>query len=161
MTTIDDRDREDRQRNDGDPMTTFTAGDMSRQRNAEPTALLNAADTERLHAAATAGAPHSREDGPGPDHGRSPTRSRQAAGGPSVANPPNGWLRQGRSAQGGSTMSDMTAIVVAVVAFAVAAAARLTEETETHSPESEPRHSMSLSDRDSKWRSVARRDDHP
>src|SRR5439155_16899793 len=55
MTTIDDRDRdrEDRQRNDGDPMTTFIAGDMSRQRNAEPTALHNVADTERLHAAAT------------------------------------------------------------------------------------------------------------
>ena len=33
-------------------MTTFTAGDMSRQRNAEPTALHNAADTERLRAVA-------------------------------------------------------------------------------------------------------------
>ena len=34
-------------------MTTFTAGDMSRQRNAEPTALHNAADSERLRPAAT------------------------------------------------------------------------------------------------------------
>ncbi len=58
-------------------------------------------------------------------------------------------------------MSNMTAMLVAVMAFAVAAAARLTDGTETHSPESEPRHSMSLSDRDPRWRSVARRDDHP
>jgi hypothetical protein len=57
-------------------------------------------------------------------------------------------------------MSDMTAVLVAVMAFAMAAAARLTEGTETHSPESEPRHSMSLRDRDSRWRSVPRRDDH-
>ena len=53
MTTIDDRHRENSQQNDGDPMTTFTAGDMSRQRNPEPTALHNVADTERLRAAAT------------------------------------------------------------------------------------------------------------
>ena len=53
MTTIDDRHREDRQRNDGDPMTTFTAGDMSRQRNAEPRALHKVPDTERLRAAVT------------------------------------------------------------------------------------------------------------
>ena len=33
-------------------MTTFTAGDMSRQRNAEPTALQNVGDDERLRAAA-------------------------------------------------------------------------------------------------------------
>jgi len=52
MTTIDDRHRENSQQNDGDPMTTFTAGDMSRQRNAEPTALHNVADTQRLRAAA-------------------------------------------------------------------------------------------------------------
>ena len=52
MTTIDDRHRENRQQNDGDPMTTFTAGDTSRQRNAEPTALHNVADTQRLRAAA-------------------------------------------------------------------------------------------------------------
>jgi hypothetical protein len=56
-------------------------------------------------------------------------------------------------------MSDMTAVLVAVMAFAVAAAARLTEGTETRSPESEPRHSMSLGDRDPRWRSVIRRDD--
>ncbi len=53
MTTIDDRHRENSQQNDGDPMTTFTAGDMSRQRNPEPTALHNVADTEELRAAAT------------------------------------------------------------------------------------------------------------
>ena len=53
MTTIDDRHRENSQQNDGDPMTTFTAWDMSRQRNAEPTALDNAADAERLRSAAT------------------------------------------------------------------------------------------------------------
>jgi hypothetical protein len=58
-------------------------------------------------------------------------------------------------------MSDMTAIVVAIMAFAVAAAARLADGTETHSPESEPRHSMSLVDQDSGRRSVARRGDHP
>jgi hypothetical protein len=34
-------------------MTTFTAGDMSRQRNAERTAPHNAADTERLRPAVT------------------------------------------------------------------------------------------------------------
>jgi hypothetical protein len=53
MTRIDDRHRENSQQNDGDPMTTFTAGDMGRQRNPEPTALHNVADTEGLHAAAT------------------------------------------------------------------------------------------------------------
>jgi hypothetical protein len=58
-------------------------------------------------------------------------------------------------------MSDMTAVIVAVMAFAVAAAARLADGTETHSPESEPRHSMLPSDRDSGRRSVARRGDHP
>jgi hypothetical protein len=58
-------------------------------------------------------------------------------------------------------MSDMTALLVAVMAFAVAAAARLAEGTETHSPESEPRRSMSLVDQDSGRRSVARRGDHP
>jgi len=31
-------------------------------------------------------------------------------------------------------MSDMTAVLVAVMAFAVAAAARLADRTETHSP---------------------------
>ncbi len=34
-------------------MTTLTAGDMRRDRNAEPTPLHNMADTERLRAAAT------------------------------------------------------------------------------------------------------------
>jgi hypothetical protein len=34
-------------------MTTFTADDMSRPRDAEPTALQNVADTERLRAAST------------------------------------------------------------------------------------------------------------
>jgi hypothetical protein len=42
----------------------------------------------------------------------------------------------------------MTAVLVAVMAFAVAAAARLADRTETHSPQSEPRHSMSPSDRE-------------
>jgi hypothetical protein len=46
-------------------------------------------------------------------------------------------------------MSDMTALLVAVMAFAVAAAARLAE-----------RHSVSLSDRDSGGRSIARRGEH-
>ena len=31
MTAIDDRHRENSQQNDGDPMTTFTTGDMSRK----------------------------------------------------------------------------------------------------------------------------------
>jgi hypothetical protein len=57
-------------------------------------------------------------------------------------------------------MSDMTALLVAVMAFAVAAAARLAEGTEAHSPEPEPRLSESLSDRDSRCRSIARRGDH-
>ena len=58
-------------------------------------------------------------------------------------------------------MSDMTAVLVAVMAFAVAAAARLADRMETHTPDSELRHSTSLSDRDSECRSVARRGDHP
>jgi hypothetical protein len=58
-------------------------------------------------------------------------------------------------------MSDMTAALVAVVAFALAVAARLADGTETHSPESGPRHSTSLVDEDSGRRSVARRGDHP
>jgi len=56
-------------------------------------------------------------------------------------------------------MSDMTAVLVAVMAFGVAAAARLSDGVETHSSESEPRHSMSLGDRDSRWRSVTTQDD--
>ena len=58
-------------------------------------------------------------------------------------------------------MSDLTAVIVAVMAFAVAAAARVADGTETHSPESEPRHSKSLVDQDSGRRSVARGGDHP
>jgi len=53
MTRIDDPHRENSRQNDGDPMTTFTAGDMNRQRNPEPTALQNVGDTERLRPAAT------------------------------------------------------------------------------------------------------------
>ena len=53
MTTIEHRHREKSQQSDGDPMTTFTAGDMSRQRSAESTALPNVEDTERLRPAAT------------------------------------------------------------------------------------------------------------
>jgi len=67
----------------------------------------------------------------------------------------------GKQVEGRSTMSDMTAVLVAVMAFAVAAAARLSDGTETDSPESEPRRSMSLSDRDSGYGSVAKRGDHP
>jgi hypothetical protein len=52
MTTIEHR-RENSQQSDGDPMTTFTAGAMSRQRSAESTALPNVGDTERLRPAAT------------------------------------------------------------------------------------------------------------
>jgi hypothetical protein len=58
-------------------------------------------------------------------------------------------------------MSDMTAVLVAVMAFAVAVAARLADGTETHPPESGPRHSTSPVDQDSGRRSVARRGDHP
>ena len=92
MTTIDDRHYENSLQNDGDPVTTFTAGDMSRQRNAEPTAPHNVGHREAPRGR-HAGAPHSREEGPGPDHGRSLTRSPQAAGGSSIANTPNGWFR--------------------------------------------------------------------
>ena len=53
-------------------------------------------------------------------------------------------------------MSDMTAMLVAVVTFAIATAARLTDGTETHSPESETRPSTSPSGRDSGCRLVAR-----
>jgi hypothetical protein len=53
MTTIEHRHRENSQQSDGDPMTTFTAGDMSRERNAESTALPYVGDTERLRPAAT------------------------------------------------------------------------------------------------------------
>jgi hypothetical protein len=36
MTTIDDRHRENSQRNDGEPMTTFTAGPMVAGRGDNP-----------------------------------------------------------------------------------------------------------------------------
>jgi len=53
MATIDDRHRENSRQSYGDSMTTFTADDVSRPRDAEPTALRNVADTDRLRAAAT------------------------------------------------------------------------------------------------------------
>jgi len=53
MATIDDRHRENGRQRDGDPMTPFTVEDMSCPRDAEPTALRNVADTDRLRAAAT------------------------------------------------------------------------------------------------------------
>ena len=53
MATIDDRHRENSRQSYGDSMTTFTADDVSRPRDAEPTALRNVADTDRLGAAAT------------------------------------------------------------------------------------------------------------
>jgi len=52
MAAIDDRQRENSRQSDGDSMTTFTAADVSRPRDAEPTALRNVADTDRLRAAA-------------------------------------------------------------------------------------------------------------
>ena len=58
-------------------------------------------------------------------------------------------------------MSDMNAALGAVVAFAVAVAARLAGGTETHSAESGPRHSTSFVDQDSGRPSVAKRGDHP
>ena len=53
MATIDDRRQEDSRESDGYSMTTFTAADVNRPRDAEPTALRNVADTDRLRAAAT------------------------------------------------------------------------------------------------------------
>ena len=47
----------------------------------------------------------------------------------------------------GSTMSDMTAVLRAVMAFAMAAAARLADGTDTNSPEAKPRRSTVRSDR--------------
>jgi hypothetical protein len=58
-------------------------------------------------------------------------------------------------------MSDMTAVLVAVVAFAMAAAARLGDGTETNSPEAEPRRSMAGSDRQPGHRSVVTQGDEP
>ena len=52
MATVDDRHQEDSRQSDRDPMTTFTLEDMSYPRDAEPTALRNVADIERLRAAA-------------------------------------------------------------------------------------------------------------
>jgi hypothetical protein len=58
-------------------------------------------------------------------------------------------------------MSDMTAVLVAVVAFAMAAAARLGDGTETNSPEAEPRRSMAGSDRQPGHRPVVTEGDEP
>ncbi len=58
-------------------------------------------------------------------------------------------------------MSDMTAVLVAVVAFAMAAAARLGDGTETHSPAAEPRRSMAGSERQPGHRSVVTEGDEP
>ena len=58
-------------------------------------------------------------------------------------------------------MSDMTAVLVAVVAFAMAAAARLGDGTETNSPEAEPRRSIAGSDRQPGRRSVVTEGDEP
>jgi hypothetical protein len=58
-------------------------------------------------------------------------------------------------------MSDMTAVLVAVVAFTMAAAARLSHGTETNSPEAEPRRSMAGSDRQPGHRSVVTEGDEP
>jgi hypothetical protein len=58
-------------------------------------------------------------------------------------------------------MSDMTAVLVAVVAFGMAAAARLGDGTETNSPEAEPRRSMAGSDRQPGHRSVVTEGDEP
>jgi len=53
MATIDDHHCEEGRQGDGDPMTPFTVEDTSCTRDAEPAALQNVADTERLRAAAT------------------------------------------------------------------------------------------------------------
>jgi hypothetical protein len=58
-------------------------------------------------------------------------------------------------------MSDMTAVLVAVVAFAMAAAARLGDGTETNSPGAEPRRSIARSDRRPGRRSVVMQGDEP
>jgi len=58
-------------------------------------------------------------------------------------------------------MSDMTAVLVAVVAFGMAAAARLGDGTETNPPKAEPRRSMAGSDRQPGHRSVVTEGDEP
>ena len=58
-------------------------------------------------------------------------------------------------------MSDMTAVLVAVVAFAMAAAARLGHGSATNSPEAEPRRSMAGSHRQPGHRSVVTEGDEP
>ena len=58
-------------------------------------------------------------------------------------------------------MSEMAAVLVAVMAFAVAAAARLGEGTETDTPEAQPRQSMVLRDRHPAGRSVVTQGDEP
>ena len=55
----------------------------------------------------------------------------------------------------------MTAALVAVMAFAIAAGARLGDGTETNSPEAEPRRSMAGSDRQPGHRSVVTEGDEP
>jgi hypothetical protein len=58
-------------------------------------------------------------------------------------------------------MSDMTAVLVAVMSLAMAAAARLGTGTETNSPEAEPRRSMARSDQGPGRRSVITQGDEP
>ena len=158
MTTIDDRHRENSQQNEGDP--TFTAADMSRQRNAEPTALHSVADTEQLRAAATR-ALRILERSSGLAPTMAAPYARPSSRGRAQRKHTERLVSVGRSGEGRSMMSDMAAALVAVVAFAVAVAARLAGGTETHSPESGPRHPTSLVDQDSGRPSVARRGDHP
>ena len=55
----------------------------------------------------------------------------------------------------------MTALVVAVMAFAVAAAARLGEGTETDTPEAKPRRSMARRDRHPGRRSIGTQSEEP
>jgi len=58
-------------------------------------------------------------------------------------------------------MSDMTAVLVAVVAFGMAAAARLGDAMGTNSPEAEPRRSIARSDRHPGRPSVVTEGDEP
>ena len=58
-------------------------------------------------------------------------------------------------------MSDMTAVLVAVVAFAMGAAARLGDGTVTNSPEAEQRRSMAGSHRQPGHRSGLTEGDEP
>jgi len=58
-------------------------------------------------------------------------------------------------------MSDMTAVLVAVMSLAMGAAARLGGGTETDSPEAEPRRSIARSDPHPGRRSVVTEGDEP